>query len=347
MINVSGNTASKTGIADICFRLGRETVDINWLEESEMLSAERTSAIKINGTSRYFRSDNKPAEQLAIEAAQGLFEQTGINPRDIQFFIFTSTVFEITALYPDLPAQRIARATGCQNAKTFSLQHVYCVSPLAAIKLLRAYFADTTNPAYAIVVCADAIGSVTEHLRAIETSGVHSDGAAAILLTNRSAEYEVCDIDYFTNVSKFLGREVDGTLVASPMYFAMIAKLIRILLVRNRIPKDAKIDLFTNNLDLHAWRGIGKLLNIPAERIHFDQQTGHVFGADPFITLKKFGSNQADYCLLAATAVAGTVGAALLKPNRDAQRTKGAIKPNEMGHALQHDCTSLPGEDNS
>jgi 3-oxoacyl-[acyl-carrier-protein] synthase III len=308
------HTDFQLGIADICICMGTEAIDLQSLVEQRFLSRDKSDAINRNGSSRYYRSKDHSPEHLAIDAVLGLLNQATIDPQDIQFLIFTSTVFETTALYPDLIAQRIARATGCLNAKAFSVQHMYCVSPLAAMHLLKAYFVHVTEPAHAIIVCADSMGGVTENLRVLDASGVHSDGAAAILICNTVANYQICDIELFTNVAKFLGRETDGMLVGSSMYFAMITKLIRGMLTRNDVLENAKIELFANNLDLAAWRGIGKILKIPEDQVHFDQQSGHVFGADPFINLKNAGSLSADYCVLAATGVAGTIGAALLRP---------------------------------
>jgi 3-oxoacyl-[acyl-carrier-protein] synthase III len=305
------------GIANICACFGENAVAIDWLVDAGHLTNERCSAIRNNGTSNYFRSMDQSPERLAINAVNELLQQSATDPRDIGFLIFTSTVFESTALYPDLIAQRIARETGCITAKAFAMQHVYCVSPLAALKLLRAYFNHCETLSFAIIVSADAMGGVTENLRAISTLGLHSDGAVAILVSNARHRYQVADVDLFMESSRFRGQDADGNILGGNMYFAMTAKLIRNIISKNHVTPDDRIDLFANNLDINAWKGIAKILNIPEDRIHFDHHSGHVFGADPFINLKNAGECRTDYCVLAATGVAGTFGAALLKVNRD------------------------------
>jgi 3-oxoacyl-[acyl-carrier-protein] synthase III len=301
------------GIAGICAQFGEQDVDIKWLVQQEHISKECSDAIQTGGTSRYYRSKEQSPEQLAVHAVNELLEESGIDPGAINYLIFTSTVFESTALYPDLIAQRIARETGCTSAKAFAMQHVYCVSPLAALQLLRAYFSHREAPSLGVIVSSDAMGGATEGLRAIGSLGLHSDGAVAILVSNGQHQYELTDIDLYMDCSRFRGQDFDGNILGGNMYFAMTAKLIRNIVKRNDVPTDARVDLFANNLDVNAWNGIGKILGIPEDRIHFDHHSGHVFGADPFINLKNAGRCRADYCVLAATGVAGTFGAALLK----------------------------------
>jgi 3-oxoacyl-[acyl-carrier-protein] synthase III len=305
------------GLSDIAIQYGTEKIDIASLVERKLLSKAQAIAIQANGSSSYYRSTNRSPEQLAIDAVSALLKSERIDPCDVNFLVFTSTIFESTALYPDLIANRIARKTGCKNAKAFALQHLYCVSPLAAMKLLKAYFEHRKAPSQAIVVCADAIGGVTENLRAINTLGLHSDGAAAISITNGQYKYELIDVSVFTDGSKHRGQNSDGTILGGNMYFAMAAKMIRNIITVNGITKTSAIELFPNNLDINAWRSIGRILRIPEERIHFDRQSGHVFGADPFINLKNADNDKAGYRILAATGIAGTFGAALLRVNND------------------------------
>jgi 3-oxoacyl-[acyl-carrier-protein] synthase III len=310
---ISHQETRSLGIVGICAKFGEQDVDIDWLVQQEHITKECSNAIQTAGTSRYFRSKNQSPEQLAVNAVGEVLQQSGIDPGAINYLIFTSTVFESTALYPDLIAQRIARQTGCTSAKAFALQHVYCVSPLAALQLLRAYSNHREEPSLGIIVSSDAMGDVTESLRAIGSLGLHSDGAVAILVSNAQHQFELTDIDLYMDGSRFRGQDSDGNILGGNLYFAMAAKLIRNIVRRNDISRDARIDLFANNLDINAWNSIGRILNIPEDRIHFDRHSGHVFGADPFINLKNAGRCQADYCILAATGVAGTFGAALLK----------------------------------
>ena len=312
MTSASPNRYARLGLQAIAVQRGREYVTLTQLVAEKHLTADKSHLIRNNGTNGYHRSSDQTPQELAAGCVMALLENAEVKAAEIDLLVFTSTVFESTSLYPDLIALQVAKRCRCNSAKTFSVQHLYCVSPLAALQLVAAYFHADPKMHNAVIVCADTIGAATEHLRAIDVSGLHSDGASAILLQNGGPGQKFKDIEIFQDVAKYQGHNPDGTIINSALNFAIVAKLVRTVMNRNGLGRGDRIGLFPNNLDFHAWMGIAQILGIEDKHVHFNRHSGHMFGADPFLNLHASDKSQFDYHILAATGVAGTFGVALL-----------------------------------
>jgi 3-oxoacyl-[acyl-carrier-protein] synthase III len=297
-----------------CF--GDASFDVGDLVERSLCTAERVEAIRSTGSELFFRSNSLSVEDLAIRAIKDALRHVELPLDAVDFVIFCSTVFESTALFPDLIACRIADAVGCFPAKTFAVQHAYCVSPFVALKLLKAYFSRFDRPAWGIIVCSDVIVQTAEFLRPIGTLGVHSDGAAAIVVTNNCPPLEILDSEIYIDPVRFRGRNDDGTIQHDVRYFMLLAKVLKTLLKRCRIESLDELGLYPNNLSAPSWHKIANLLSIKRENVHLStmRETGHVFGADPFLNLMSSPlEDDRRFALLAATGIAGAFGASLLR----------------------------------
>ncbi|GLU33368.1 hypothetical protein WKR88_24895 [Trinickia caryophylli] len=309
-------TFSPFGIARLGSCFGDATMELDDLTHREICSVEEVDAIRAAGSRQFFRSMTLSIEELAVDATRNVLREAGIEPADVGFLVFCSTVFESTALYPDVIASRIADGAGCVHAKTFSVQHAYCVSPFVALQILKEYFGEREQPAYGVVVCADMIGKSAEYLRPIGVLGVHSDGAAAMLVTNRSPEFQLLDTEIFIDPARFQGRSDDGRIQHDVRYFMLLAKVLKTLLNRCNVDSMDDVALFPNNLSAPSWRKIGQLLSIREENILLGEmpRVAHVFGADPFLNLASPAcATDRRYALLVASGIAGAFGAALMR----------------------------------
>lgn len=304
------------GIAAMSSCFGDASSDVDDLAVREICPMERVEAIRAAGSGRFFRSVTRSVEDLASEATRKVLAEAGIDARQVAFLVFCSTVFESTALYPDIAATRIAEEAGCVNARTFSVQHAYCVSPFVALQILKEYFRGAAQPSYGIVVCSDVIVSTAEFLRPIGNIGVHSDGAAALLVTNDRPKYALLDTEIYIDPARFQGQNDDGSIQHDSRYFMLLAKVLKTLLKRCEVGAIDDIALFPNNLGAPSWHKICQLLAIRRENVHLGEMenVAHVFGADPFLNLAASAErSDRQYALLAASGIAGTFGAALMR----------------------------------
>lgn len=307
---------SPFGIAGLSSCFGDAAIELDDLASRKICTSDRVEAIRAAGSRQFFRSMTLSVEELAVGATRKVMHDAGIDPADVGFLVFCSTVFESTALYPDIVASRIADEAGCVNAKTFSVQHAYCVSPFVALQILKEYFGDREQPSYGVVVCSDVIVETAEFLRPIGALGVHSDGAAAMLVTNRRPAFELLDTEVFIDPARFQGQNDDGSIQHDVRYFMLLAKVLKTLLKRCDVESIDDIALYPNNLSVPSWHKICQLLSIREENVHLDEmpKVAHVFGADPFLNLAASAvSNDRPYALLVASGIAGAFGAALMR----------------------------------
>ncbi|WGS52280.1 hypothetical protein LFL96_29215 [Paraburkholderia sp. D15] len=304
------------GIAGLSSCFGDAAIELDDLTNRDICTSDRVEAIRAAGSCQFFRSMTLSVEELAVEATRKVLREAGIEPADVGFLVFCSTVFESTALYPDIIASRIADEVGCSHAKTFSVQHAYCVSPFVALQILKEYFDEHGQPAYGVVVCSDVIVETAEFLRPIGALGVHSDGAAAMLVTNHRPGFELLDTELFIDPARFQGQNDDGSIQHDVRYFMLLAKVLKTLLKRCEVESIDDIALYPNNLSAPSWHKICQLLSIRPENVHLGEmpRVAHVFGADPFLNLASAGSaTDRKYALLVASGIAGAFGAALLR----------------------------------
>lgn len=310
----SGQVRPRLGIVDVTKSLGALRFSVESLVQRGHVTSAQADLIRDNGSKFYHRSDERDSESLAVGAVKDLLARNDIDPAAVGFVVFTSTVFETTALYPDLVAQRIARASGCTRAKVFSIQHAYCVSPFVAMKVMQAYAGPDLGQGFlAIIVCADTLGPVVEDLRAIDMLGVHSDGAAAILVGADGPRHMVVDMEITMIPSRYRGQSENGAIQSDPLYFAYLAKTLKKLCTANTLADFSDIRFCPNNLNLQAWTQIATLFGIPFGNIHFDQDCGHVFGADPFFNLIDAARGDAQRFILAASGIGGVFAAAYVE----------------------------------
>lgn len=310
------NTSPLFGIAGLGTRFGDVAVDVDDLARRGICGQKRVAAIRAAGSRQFFRSTNLSVEVLAIEATRKALDEVDVAPADVEIIVFCSTVFECTALYPDITAQRIADKLGCWRAKTLALQHAYCVSPFVALQLLKQYFTDADRPAWGVVVCADVIVETAEFLRPIGDLGVHSDGAAAVVVTNDRPKWALLDTELYIDPTRFQGRNDDGSIQHDMRYFILLAKVLKTLLKRCDMESLKDIAIYPNNLGAPSWHRIGQLLSIDAESVDLAEmpRVGHVFGADPFMNLAAAtATTDRPYALLVASGIAGAFGAALMR----------------------------------
>lgn len=308
--------ADPFGIAGLSSCFGDAVIKLDDLMNREICTGDRVDAIRAAGSQQFYRSMTLSVEELAVGATRKVLRDAGVDPADVGFLVFCSTVFESTALYPDIIASRIADESGCVNAKTFSVQHAYCVSPFVALQILKEYFSERGQPSYGIVVCSDVIVETAEFLRPIGALGVHSDGAAAMLVTNQRPEFELLDTEVFIDPARFQGQNGDGSIQHDVRYFMLLAKVLKTLLKRCDVESIDDIALYPNNLSAPSWHRISRLLSIREENVHLTEMSkaAHVFGADPFLNLAACASStDRRYALLVASGIAGAFGAALMR----------------------------------
>lgn len=302
------------GIIDVTHRLGCTSHHISELARSGHIAKDRLSKLTANGAENFFVEADATCEDMAKDVISDLLLRNDVDPQDVDLVLFTSTIYELTALYPDIVVQNVARHAGCRNAKTFSIHHAYCVSPFLAIKFLLEYLPslETSNP-LAVVVCADKMAESLQYLRPVGDTGVHSDGAAAILLAADGPRSVVRSVDIAMTANGGQAFDAQMRIAANPFFFAKLFSVLKNSV--DVVPHDSRnnLNLCPNNLSPNEWRNFAQKLNISQSNIIFNPGMGHVFGGDPFINWSNRPRAEKSMTLLAASAAGSTYATALLE----------------------------------
>jgi 3-oxoacyl-[acyl-carrier-protein] synthase-3 len=280
-------------LSGIAFSLPSRTVDANtWARRCGFPEA-RASALLRNGVQQFHDAAAASPVTFACEAVAALLEDTGTTPPSIDALIYTHTVQSSILAPPAGTAALIQSRMGLDRALAFSVMQQNCVSPMAAIRVLRVLTTAGRPIQRAIVVCADVMGSGCDHLRAIQDLALHSDGACALLLERRADRNSIVGLHLYTDARYFRGT--DDELQPVP---------------------DDLVHVLPHHVNLPGWSRLMAMLSVPHERLFTTNfgRLGHVFGADPFINFHTASRGQpGSHSLLFSSGLAGCFAAMVIR----------------------------------
>ncbi|EIF29056.1 3-oxoacyl-(acyl-carrier-protein) synthase III [Burkholderia sp. Ch1-1] len=309
-------TRSVLSLSGIASSLPAQTVDVNTWACRCGLPEARASALLRNGVQQFHDAAAASPVTFACEAVAALLEDTGTTPASIDALIYTHTIQSSVLAPPAGTAALIQSRMGLERALAFSVMQQNCVSPMAAIRVLRVLTIAGRPIQRAIVVCADVMGSGCDHLRAIEDLALHSDGACALLLERRADRNSIMGLHLYTDARYFRGTDDDLQPVPDDRYYWSAFTTMHSALRQAGITGDDLVHVLPHHVNLAGWQRLMVMLSVPQQRLFTANfgRLGHVFGADPFINLHTAPLGQPGSCsLLFSSGLAGCFGAMVIR----------------------------------
>jgi 3-oxoacyl-[acyl-carrier-protein] synthase III len=306
------STFSLSGVA-VC--LPERMVDATTWAHRCGFSAARASALLRNGVQQFHDAAGESPLTYACGAVSALLEETGTVPSSVDALIYTHTIQSSVLAPPSGTAALIQSRMGLTRALAFSVMQQNCVSPIAAIRVLRVLRLAGRPIQRAIVVCADVMGSGCEHLRAIQDLALHSDGACALLLERDCARNRIAGLHLYTDSRYFRGTDDDLQPVPDDRYYWSAFTTMRTALAQAGITGRDITHVLPHHVNLPGWLRLASMLGVPQERLFTSNfsRVGHVFGADPFINFSTSRGQPGSWSLLFSSGLAGCFGAMVIR----------------------------------
>lgn len=309
-------TPSVLSLSGVASSLPVRTVDANaWARRCGFPEA-RANALLRNGVQQFHDAAATSPVAFACEAVSALLEDTGTTPASIDALIYIHTIQSSVLAPPAGTAAFIQSRMGLERALAFSVTQQNCVSPMAAVRLLRMLTVAGRPVQRAIVVCADVMGSGCDHLRAIQDLALHSDGACALLLERGVDRNCIVGLHLYTDSRYFRGTDDDLQPVPDDRYYWSAFTTMRAALGQAGITGNQLVHVLPHHVNLPGWSRLMAMLPVPQERLFTANfgRLGHVFGADPFINFHTAPRGQPGSCsLLFSSGLAGCFGAMVIR----------------------------------
>ncbi|WP_028203752.1 3-oxoacyl-[acyl-carrier-protein] synthase III C-terminal domain-containing protein [Paraburkholderia nodosa] len=309
-------TRSWLSLSGIAFSLPARTVDVNtWACRCGFPEA-RASALLRNGVQQFHDAASASPVTFACEAVAALLEDTGATPASIDALVYTHTIQSSVLAPPAGTAAFIQSRMGLDHALAFSVMQQNCVSPMAAIRVLRVLTVAGRPIRRAIVVCSDVMGSGCDPLRAIAELALHSDGACAILLERGAGCNGIVGLHLYTDGRYYRGTDDDLQPVPDDHYYWSAFTTMRTALRQAGVTASELVHVLPHHVNLCGWQRLMAMLCVPQERLFTANfaRLGHVFGADPFINLLTAPRAQpGSHSLLFSSGLAGCFGAMVIR----------------------------------
>ena len=303
-------------LSGIASSLPTRTVDAaGWARRCGLPEA-RANALLGNGVHQFHDAAAASPVTFACEAVSALLEETGTTPASIDALVYTHTIQSSVLAPPAGTAAFIQSRMGLERALAFSVMQQNCVSPMAAIRLLRVLTVASRPIQRAIVVCADVMGSGCDHLRAIDDLALHSDGACALLLERSAGRNCIVGLHLYTDGRYFRGTDDELQPVPDDRYYWSAFTTMRAALRQAGITGSELVHVLPHHVNLPGWQRLMAMLSVPQERLFTAnfERIGHVFGADPFINFHTASCTQSgSHSLLFSSGLAGCFGAMVIR----------------------------------
>lgn len=309
-------TRSPLSLSGIAFSLPPRTVDASTWARRCGFPETRASALLRNGVQQFHDAAAASPVTFACEVVSALLEDTVTPAASIDALIYTHTIQSSVLAPPAGTAAFIQSRMGLNRALAFSVMQQNCVSPLAAIRLLRVLTIAGRPIQRAVVVCADVMGSGCDHLRAIQDLALHSDGACALLLERDTDRNGIVGLHLYTDARYFRGTDDDLQPVPDDRYYWSAFTTIRAALRQAGITGHELVHVLPHHVNLPGWSRLMAVLSVPQERLFVANfgRLGHVFGADPFINFHTAPRGRPGSCsLLFSSGLAGCFGAMVIR----------------------------------
>ncbi|PRG69084.1 3-oxoacyl-ACP synthase [Burkholderia multivorans] len=308
--------ASTLSLSNVAFRLPEKTVDAaSWAQRCGF-PERRAEALHRNGVQQFHDAAAGSPVSLACDAVSALLGQSGVAPQGIDALVYTHTIQSSVLAPPAGTAAFVQSRMGLTRALAFSVMQQNCVSPMAAIRVLRSLSVGGRPLQRAIVVCADVMGSGCDHLRAIEDLALHGDGACAFLLERSPERNRITGLHLYTDPRYFRGTDDELQPVPDDRYYWSAFTTMRTALAQAGTPGRDLAAVMPHHVNLAGWSRLMTMLGVPHERLVTSNfgKTGHVFGADPFINFATSAPGApGTSSLLFSSGLAGCFGAMVVR----------------------------------
>lgn len=313
-MNKTLNQIVSVGIAHTAYVLPANVMNVQaWCDEQQW-PAEQATALRANGADQFHRVQNDHTQiDLGLRAVRKLLaECPQLAAQEIDALVVCHTSPCNALPMPFTLSGILREQLGLERALAWSIAHQQCVSPIHALRVLRAMFAKHTHWRNALIVCVDTV--LREDLRAIGTAGIHSDGASAMWV-QRGAGARLTGLQTFNDPVAVHGILPDGRYEPNDNYLWTLISVIR------RVIKDAGLKpadvrtVLPHNVNLSAWRQAMDALRLPQERLfaHNFGRIGHVFGSDAAVNVADAGVlDQPGHHLVFASGIGGCFGGFML-----------------------------------
>ncbi len=278
--------------------------------------AQRAAALQANGARYFHDAAGESPATLGVRAVDALLAAMPGAPESVDVLVYTHTIQSSVIAPPAGTVHEIQSGSGLSRALAFSVTQQNCVSPFAAIRVVRALMAQSPSIARAIVVCVDLMGTRCDHLRAIQNLALHSDGACALLLERNGSCNHIEGLYLHTDGRFFRGMDEEAQPVPDDRYYWSAFTTMRAALRQAHLQPAQIARVLPHHVNLPGWHRLMAMLAIPHERLFTRnfERIGHVFGSDPFIN---FGDcargTPGERLLLFSSGFAGCFGALVLR----------------------------------
>ncbi|WP_434715367.1 3-oxoacyl-[acyl-carrier-protein] synthase III C-terminal domain-containing protein [Paraburkholderia sp. A3RO-2L] len=307
---------STLSVSGVAYCLPERVIDTGTWANRCGFPKSRASALLRNGVRQFHDAAAGSPVAFACDAVAALLEETRTIPSSVDALVYTHTMQSSVLAPPSGTAALIQSRMGLTRALAFSVMQQNCVSPMAAIRVLRAMsLAERSTIRRAVVVCADVFGSGCDHLRAIQDLALHSDGACAFLLEHDCARNYIAGLQLYTDSRYFRGTDDNLQPVPDDRYYWSAFTTMRTALAQAGITGPELTHVLPHHVNLAGWSRLASMLGIPQERLFISNfaRIGHVFGADPFINLRTAPGHPGTWSLLFSSGLAGCFGAMVIR----------------------------------
>jgi 3-oxoacyl-[acyl-carrier-protein] synthase-3 len=296
-----------------------ERVSVDALQHRHRLPpAELTVFRRIYGFDQVPVS-RQPIGDLVEEAARGVIERSGVDPRTVRWLIHTHTGTQLT-VPGDPMLGRVCRRLGLPpRTIAFGMTENNCASTISALRLVERLLATVDEESHAILVVADT--AFTPTLQIIPNASITGDGAVACLLSRRGPGHRVLAtrLDVYGQHARCLW-ELDRERAEFDAEYPQ-----RVIRSMEGALEDAGLAwsdvrcVLPHNINTYSWRRIAREAGIPIGLIYLDQvpRLAHCFGADTFINLaiaaRERRFSPGDHLLLVTVGLGAVFGAAVVR----------------------------------
>lgn len=302
------------GIRALAYHLPPHRSDIDSWAKKHRIPHERLARLQENGVAGYHDSLDRPTREMAADAIAQMLAMSGADPEEIDVLMFAHTSVNSVAPPPASITAYLQTRFGFHRANCFSVAQQNCVSTIAAIRLACMMIRTNQSIRNVVVVSSDQIRSDCDHLRAIQSEGMHSDGACALLISRDWSSNQILGVSYRAEARFFIGyleepEYIEGYYVSALAVLRQVEKRAGVKL------KDLEC-ILPHHINIKAWQKMTAFIRVPFERVFTENfgLKGHVFGCDAFINLADRGSGNGGDVLLYSNGLCGCYGAIVLRP---------------------------------
>jgi 3-oxoacyl-[acyl-carrier-protein] synthase III len=259
------------------------------------------------GLRDYRRAEMDPPK-LAAAAMRGSIERSGLDPRQIDAVVWSSTSFQRRAWYTE-DISRVLGSLGLWTAVPFGVTLSECGNLSAALRVGEGLHA--SGYSNVMIVVADRCQGAEQRLVS-PALAVLSDGAASCIVSSERRGFELMSISQYTN---HRARQAPGeeSLRLLRHNAEGMRRATTAALSKAQLAPDAISTMITNNLSRPLLETFATQAGVPFSRVYTERIAthGHVYAADCLLNLADYPHTAGGAVLLATNGTC-TWGAAVL-----------------------------------